>query len=141
MLVLDTNVYVDVMNDPARADGLASLLQDVEDEVAVSSVVVSELLVGLKESKRQREMMRLLITASDPLVTPVHEDWLVAGEALRALGGHAATKRRSFWNDVIIAASCLRARATLVTSNAADFHRIQKVIPVDTTPAWGSGAR
>jgi predicted nucleic acid-binding protein len=51
VLVLDTNVYIDVMEDPARADALASQLQDVEDEVAVSSVVVSELLAGLKQSK------------------------------------------------------------------------------------------
>jgi predicted nucleic acid-binding protein len=136
VLVLDTNVYIDFLDNPARADALAALLQDVEDEVAVSSVVVSELLVGLKESKRQGDMMRLLVAASDSLVTPVHEDWLVAGETLRALGGHAATKRRSFWNDILIAASCLRAGATLVTSNATDFRRIRKVIPVDTTPAW-----
>ena len=85
--------------------------------------------------------MRLLVAASDSLVTPVHEDWLVAGEALRVLGGHAATKRRSFWNDVLIAASCLRAHATLVTSNADDFRRIRKVIPVDTAPAWDSGGK
>lgn len=140
MLVLDTNVYIDVMNNPGRADALASLLQDVEDEVAVSSVVVSELLVGLKESKRKGDMMRLLVAASDPLVTPVHEDWLVAGEALRALGGDAATKRRSFWNDILIAASCLRTRATLVTSNIDDFQRIRRVIPVDTMTAWRAGA-
>jgi predicted nucleic acid-binding protein len=137
MLVLDTNVYIDVMDDRARADALASRLQDVEDEVAVSSVVVSELLIGLRERRRAADMIRLLVAASDALVTPNHEDWLVAGDALRVLGGHAATKRRSFSNDVLIAASCLRAGATLVTSNAADFRRIRKVIPVETTRAWG----
>jgi predicted nucleic acid-binding protein len=139
MLVLDTNVYIDFLDNPARTDALASRLQDMEDEVAVSSVVVSELRIGLQEPKREADMMRLLIGASDPLLTPSHEDWLVAGDALRVLGGHAATKRRSFWNDAIIAASCLRVRATLVTSNAADFRRIRTVIPVETAPAWDSG--
>lgn len=41
-----------------------------------------------------------------------------------------ATKGPSFWNDLLIAATCASAGATLLTRNVADFRRIQGVIPV-----------
>ncbi len=61
-------------------------------------------------------------------------DWQTAGDALNALGGEDATKGRSFWNDLLIAASCARAGAALVTRNADDFERIRRVIPVVVVP-------
>jgi predicted nucleic acid-binding protein len=92
MLVLDTNVYIDVMESRERAVALAARLEDVEDEVAVSTVVVSELLIGLKEPKGQADTLRRLIAPSDTVVTPNHVDWLVAANALR-IARHGARAR------------------------------------------------
>ena len=52
-------------------------------------------------------------------------------DAVRILGGDSVTTRRSFWNDLLIATSCARAGAILLTSNKADFARIRRVVPVD----------
>ena len=136
MLVLDTNVYIDAMEDPALGERLATAVEASEDPVGVSSVVVAELLIGLKDPARKSELLRHVVGESDAVLTPVDADWRIAGHALRSLGGNAATRRRSFWNDVLIAASCRRAGATLLTSNRGDFKRIRGVIPVETLAAW-----
>jgi predicted nucleic acid-binding protein len=136
MLLLDTNVYIDILDDPAGAERLARELDDAEDVVSVSSVVVAELLIGLRDPGERATLLADIVHEGDELLTPNHDDWSVAADTIRALGGNAATKRRSFWNDALIAASCARADVTLVTSNADDFRRIRKVIPVRTTPAW-----
>ena len=131
MLVLDTNVYLDASADAALAGRVADLLEASGDQVGLSSVVLAELLVGVRPADRAR-LVRWVTDGIDDagLLTPAHADWVAAGDALQQLGGDAATKGRSFWNDLLIAASCARAGATLLTRNADDFRRIQRVIPV-----------
>ena len=72
--------------------------------------------------------------SADTVITPDAEGWRAAAEALNALGGEGATRGRSFWNDLLIAASCARVGATLVTRNADDFRRIRRVISVAVVP-------
>ena len=73
-------------------------------------------------------------------VAPETDDWLEAGAALARLGGDAATKGRSFWNDALLAAQSARLGATLVTRNVADFRHlgrhigVQAVAPFPHTP-------
>lgn len=131
MLMLDTNVYLDVSADAAVANEIALLIEGSGDEVGISSIVLSELLIGVEPQDRAR--LVACVTAgidSEAVVTPSHADWISAGDALRELGGGQATKGRSFWNDLLIAASCLRVGATLVTRNADDFRRIRRVLPL-----------
>lgn len=132
MLVLDTNVYLDADRDAELARRIAAWLAAQSDAIGVSSVVVGELLVGIASpAERTRLLRRTVGTVDAPnVLTPDHADWLAAGDALCRLGGDAATRGRSFWNDLLIAASCARAGATLLTRNTADFQRIQRVIPV-----------
>jgi predicted nucleic acid-binding protein len=68
------------------------------------------------------------------VLAPTHADWIAAGDALQQLGGDAATKGRSFWNDLLIAASCARSGAMLLTRNADDFRRIRRVFAVAVHP-------
>ena len=138
MVVLDTNVYIDVLGDADRANVLAGLAASVEDTFAVSSVVLAELLIGLRNERDRKELIAGVVGPIDglPLLTPTHGDWETAGDALRLLGGDRVTARRSFWNDLLIAASCARAGATLVTSNRDDFRRIRRAIPVRVAAAW-----
>lgn len=139
MYVLDTNVYVDA-DEIAFASALAAFLARRGREVVVSSVVVAELLVGLHDERLRTDVLaRLYATAGmSGTLTPTHDDWVEAGDALRALGGLDVTPRRSFWNDILLAASCYRAGATLVTSNRDDFRRIVKHIPVHFVAPWPS---
>ena len=97
----------------------------------VSSVVLAELLIGVRSADRARPVRWVTDGIDDAgLLTPAHADWVAAGDALRQRGGDASTQGRSFWSDLLIAASCARAGATLLTRNADDFPRIQRVIPV-----------
>lgn len=136
MLILDTNVYVDADRDGALASRIADHLATLADSIGVSSIVVSELLIGVTSpAERMRLLQRTLGTIDAAnVITPTHADWLAAGDALNALGGEEATRGRSFWNDLLIAASCARVGATLVTRNATDFQRIQRAIPVLVRP-------
>lgn len=135
MLVLDTNVYLDADADAALAGRIADLLEASGDQVGLVSVVLAELLIGVRPSDRAR-LVRWVTDGIDDtgLLTPTHADWVTAGDALQQLGGDAATKGRSFWNDLLIAAACARAGATLLTRNVNDFQRIQHVIPVVIQP-------
>ncbi len=131
MLILDTNVYLDASTDAAIANRIAVLIDESGDQVGLSSVVIGELLAGVKPRDRARLIAWVSSGIDDSaLLTPMHADWIAAGDALQRLGGGEATKGRSFWNDLLIATSCSRAGATLVTRNADDFRRITRVVPL-----------
>lgn len=131
MIVLDTNVYLDISADATFAHQVGSMVEESGDEVGLSSVVLGELLVGVKPRDRAR-LIAWVTTGieSEGVITPSHDDWIAAGDALHQLGGGAATKGRSFWNDLLIASSCVRVGATLVTRNGDDFRRIRRVVPI-----------
>jgi predicted nucleic acid-binding protein len=135
VLVLDTNVYLDTIVDAVLAGRVAGFLDATSEHLGLSSVVLAELLVGVRPADRAR-LLRWVTDGIDDtaVLTPTHADWITAGDALRQLGGDDATPRRSFWNDLLIAASCARAGATLVTRNEDDFRRIRRAIPVAVMP-------
>lgn len=137
MIVLDTNVYLVADRDAAAAERVARFVERRADAVGVSSVVVAELLVGVASAAERARLVAATIGRADPrlVVTPTHADWLAAGEALARLGGDAATRGRSFWNDLLLAASCARAGASVVTANVEDFARIRRIVPVAVLPS------
>lgn len=132
MVVLDTNVYLDVARDAALAGRVAAPVAEQQGRVGLSSVVVAELMIGVASEEERRLLLAATVEAVpiENVLTPSDGDWRRAGDALRALGGTQATRGRSFWNDLLIAATSARAGATLVTRNADDFRRIQRVLPV-----------
>lgn len=132
MLVLDTNVYIDASQFSERAKLITSIVDDIGDAVGLHSVVAAELVAGGSSQGERSEFVQRLMRVARGVVTPIHDDWTFAGNALRLLGGDAVTTRRSFWNDVLIATSCARAGVTLLTNNPTDFARIQRVVPVET---------
>lgn len=136
MLILDTNVYVDAAGDEAVERRVQQVIEESRTEVAVSSVVVAELLIGRGGQRERAALVQNVVGAVTHIVTPSHDDWVFAGNAVRLLDGEAVTTRRSFWNDLLIATSCARAGATLVTSNKSDFARIRRAIPVQTISLW-----
>lgn len=136
MIVLDTNVYIDAGHDRTVGARVADLIATSGDTVGLSSVVLAELLIGAASADERRRVVAATVGVTEPgnLLTPTHADWRAAGDALAALGGSDATRGRSFWNDLLIAASCARAGAMLVTRNVDDFRRIQRVLPFAVTP-------
>ena len=136
--VLDTNVYIDIEEDAKfEAAGRAFVAQNV---VLVSSVVVAELLLAVDARARNDLLrnLRLQINVAAAL-TPDAEDWQTAAITWTRMAPRTS-QRRSFWNDLLLAASCTRTGTTLITSNTADFNRIAKHIPLRHERPWRGGS-
>lgn len=136
LYVADTNVYVRATNDPAFREQFEAFVREL-GPLTVSSVVVAEVVIGIADPARHDAAVRAM-TAGTTLVAPTADDWIGAGSAMARLGGEAATKTRSFWNDALLAAQCARLGATLVTGNRSDFRRLARHLPVRTVAPFPS---
>ncbi len=125
----DTNVYVRAANDPSVRDRFEAFIRR-HGPLVVSAVVIAEVLIGVAEVSRHNAVIRALSAGTTPLA-PHSDDWIAASMAVGRLGGEAITKSRSFWNDALLAAQCARLQVTLVTSNAKDFRRLGRHLPVE----------
>lgn len=121
--LLDTNICIYIMKrQPAE---VRDRLRDIPvGAVGISSIVLAELWHGVCKSQRRRQNEAAL---SDFLVFCAVEEWPVA--AAKHYGEIRAELEREGkiigGNDLLIAAHALQARATLVTNNMAEFHRVQ----------------
>ena len=137
MFVLDTNVYVDIEGDTKFESAAMAFV--AKNAIVVSSVVVAELLLAVNSASRTRLLhnLRGQIDNSSAL-TPSVDDWQTAALTWARMAPRTS-QRRSFWNDLLLAASCARTGVTLITSNASDFARIAKHIPVRHQRPWRGG--
>lgn len=134
MFVIDTNVYVRAANEADFARRLEEFLRR-HGPIPVSSVVLSEILIGVRDSVRHPALVQAL-TVGTEILTPTADDWIAAGRVLSQAGGEDVTKRRSFWNDTIIAAQCARLGLTLVTANVSDFRRLSRHLGLSVGPPF-----
>jgi len=125
----DTNVYVRAANESSFRGRFEAFVQ-LHGPLVVSSVVIAEVLIGVAETGRHNAVIRALSAGTTPLA-PHPDDWIAAAAAVGRLGGDTITKSRSFWNDTLLAAQCARLQVTLVTSNAKDFRRLGRHLPVE----------
>ncbi len=125
----DTNVYIRAANEPSFRSRLVSFVQR-DGPLVVSSVVIAEVLIGVTEAGRHDAVIKALSAGATPLA-PHPDDWIAAARAVVRLGGDTITKSRSFWNDALLAAQCSRLQTTLITSNAKDFRRLSRLLPVE----------
>jgi len=133
--VLDTNVFIDAEESEPFAEAAARFI--ATHSVRVSSVVVAELIIGTRSARVRERVLGNLREQAAVLgdVTPTVEDWQIAAAGWVRLAPGSA-ERRSIWNDLLLAASCSRAGATLITSNHADFKRIARHIPLRHATPW-----
>ena len=137
MYLLDSNVYIEALRDPGFGNVLAAWEQRVVSRLWLSSVVVLEILLGARDAKTAAAYERLLL---DPfrrrhrLLEIDLEMWCQAAIVIRKLAGvrRYANKlaQRRFLCDVLIAVSCRRVGATLITANVEDFALISRVMSV-----------
>lgn len=127
--VADTNVYVRAANEPSFRERFETFIR-LHGPLIVSSVIIAEVLIGVADSGRHNAIIRALSAGTTPLA-PHPDDWIAAAAAVGRLGGDAITKSRSFWNDALLAAQCASLQVTLVTSNAKDFRRLGRHLPVE----------
>ncbi len=122
MFLLDTNICVPLINGSDRT--LASkLLERSPADVVLCSVVVAELHFGVRNSDRVAENLdRLTRFCAEMESLPFEDDAALHYGVIRAQLQREG--RPIGANDLMIAATALNAKATLVTRNTSEFHRV-----------------
>lgn len=124
--LLDTNVYIDWLND-----GLHESLVLGPGRVRIlSAIVLMELRAGAETARAKRGVDRLAraYRAGQRLVAPLPSVCDEAGNVLRDLRRRGRDVRRaSLVNDVLIALTARAQGATVVTRDGSDFTAIRQV--------------
>lgn len=137
MYVIDTNLYIRALHDPEFASALESFQQTAFTRLWLSAVVVFEVMVGAVADARADACERWLVqpfSRRNRVLIPDERAWRLAARMhreIRALGGFdAKLRQRSFLNDMLIAATCRQAGATLLTANIVDYELLHRVVGV-----------
>lgn len=129
MFLLDTNACIGVLN--GTQPGIAARMHDLDpSEVALCSIVKSELIYGARRSQQVEPNLRLLERFFEPLASLPFDD-RCAEEAGLIRADLAAQGKPIGPNDLLIAATARAHDATLVTHNTREFARITGLRLVD----------
>ena len=128
--VIDTNVYVDWLNEGLHAD----VIFEQGTIRYLSAVVLMELSAGARKLS-DRRLLRSLFSAFRragrvlaPTIAVFEEAGWVLG-AMRSRLGYDVRGSVSLSHDVLIALSARSIGATVVTQNGTDFEAIRSVHP------------
>lgn len=122
MFLLDTNVCISLLNQRQPALIRQFQAQRPED-IALCSIVKSELLYGARHSRQVEANLRLLEKFFQPLPSLPFDD-RCAAEAGLIRADLAAQGTPIGPNDLLIAATARAYDAVLVTHNTREFARI-----------------
>lgn len=128
--ILDTNVYIDFWEGKLHAESLATIHGAFV--VRFSAVVLSELRRGARSQQARRTVEGLFRQAIE-IWEPTVDDWWQAGKLVREIGDAQTwdtNKRRELQNDALVALTARGKGALLVTSNRADFEKLERRIGV-----------
>jgi predicted nucleic acid-binding protein len=131
--VLDTQHFIDVLKDRPEAAGVLAFLRTFVGVVDFHAVVGAELLFGAHGRGEAAAIRRRFIDPFKPkrVIALDAGDLLAAGDAIRTMsargGPHSDLQQRNFWNDVLIAVSC-RRRGAVLLSRDPDHARIAAVV-------------
>ena len=129
-IVIDTNVYVDWLNEGQHE----AILFQREAVKYLSAVVLMELSAGAF-STRDRRLVREVTSAFAKvgrILVPSVTIYEEAGDVLRRLQesrGYTVASAYGLVNDVLIALSARSIGATVITQNERDFVAIQTIRP------------
>jgi len=129
-IVIDTNVYVDWLNEGRHE----AILFQREAVKYLSAVVLMELSAGAF-SARDRRLVREVTSAFAKvgrILLPTVTIYEEAGDVLRRLQesrGYTVASAYGLVNDVLIALSARSIGATVITQNERDFVAIQTIRP------------
>jgi predicted nucleic acid-binding protein len=118
--VVDTSVWVDFFRDRAtwQVEHLADLIAD-DEPVALTDIVLTEILQGLPDNRLVRRVERRLL-AFDVLRLETLDDFRRAAALYRQARTKGITIRRTL--DCLIASVCVRDDIALLHADAAFDH-------------------
>ena len=121
MIVVDTSVWIDVLNerDSRQARRCVELIEGGEP-VALTDIVVTEVLQGLR-SEREARLVERHLRAFPILRLDGLDDFVLAAELYRAARSVGVTIRKTL--DCLIAAPCVRTGAPILHADA-DFDQL-----------------
>ena len=121
MIVVDTSVWVDVLRGTStpQAARCIELIQDGAP-VALTEVVLTEILQGVAQTRQARQVERHL-RAFPVLRLEGPDDFVLAADLYRQARQAGVTIRKTL--DCLIAAPCVRTGASLLHADA-DFDRL-----------------
>lgn len=127
MIVVDTSVWVDVLNavDSPPATACIRLIETGE-AVGLTDIVFAEILQGLRDDDEAAKVERHL-RAFPILRLQALEDFSLAAELYRTARRNGVTIRKAL--DCLIAAPCVRTAAPLLHADA-DFDRLATCTPL-----------
>lgn len=147
MFVLDSNVYIRAFREAEFGREVQAFHQAQFSRLVVSAVVVSELLIGAQRPDRERLLRRTLLEpfrVRRRLLTPSWSTWDLATAIDRRLRRSARTRKRleqrSFFHDILIAASAREVGATIITMNLVDFALIAEHVDIRYEAPWPASA-
>ncbi len=132
MIVVDTSVWIDVLNGKPSptADACVAMIE-AGDPVALTDVIFTEILQGLRSDAEAREVEHHL-RAFPVLRLDGLDDFALAAQLYREARRSGITIRKTI--DCLIAAVCVRAGAPLLHADA-DFDRLATCTPLRIFPA------
>ena len=127
MIVVDTSVWVDVLNETStpQADLCVELIEGGAP-VALTDIVFTEILQGLRSTKEARQVERHL-RAFPILRLDALDDFALAAELYRSARAAGVTIRKTL--DCLIAAPCVRTGVPLLHADT-DFDRLAGCTPL-----------
>ncbi len=127
MIVVDTSVWIDVLNDNATPQAKRCVeLIEAGEPVALTDIVFTEILQGLR-SEREARLVERHLRAFPIIRLDGLEDFALAAELYRSARRAGVTIRKTL--DCLIAAPCVRTGAPLLHADA-DFDRLASCTPL-----------
>ena len=127
MIVVDTSVWIDVLNDTPtpQAQRCVEMIESGEP-IALTDVILTEVLQGLR-SDREAALVERHLRAFPILRLQDLDDFVLAARLYRAARRVGVTVRKTL--DCLIAAPCVRTGAPLLHADE-DFDRLATCTPL-----------
>ncbi len=131
LYMLDTNICSFIIRN--KPQSIKKKLQEIEEHhtVALSSIVVSELLYGATK-KDSPKLMKIVSAFIDNFI--IYDYSKVSAQSYATIRTNLEKKGEIIGaNDLLIASHALSLGAVLVTNNTREFERVKKLVLEDWT--------